>query len=98
LLGSFKFKYGINFYMATDKTPNHKRIKRAEEGRDEWKMKALSRREENEKLRSELSEKAERLDCFFDENSKLKNELSEADKRIAKLEKEVEGLKKKASK
>jgi hypothetical protein len=43
--------------MATDKTPDHKRIKRAEEGRDEWKMKAIARREENEKLKLELNEK-----------------------------------------
>lgn len=83
--------------MATDKTPDHKRIKRAEEGRDQWKVKAFSRREENEKLRSELNAKAKRFDCLCDQNSKLKNELSEADKRIAKLEKEVEGLKKKHS-
>lgn len=83
--------------MATDKTPDHKRIKRAEEGRDEWKMKALSRREENERLKSELDQKVERFDSLYEQNNKLKKELNEADKRIAKLEKEVEGLKKKAS-
>lgn len=83
--------------MATDKTPDHKRIKRAEEGRDEWKMKALSRREENERLKSELNEKTERFDSLYNQNNKLKKELNEADKRIAKLEKEIEGLKKKAS-
>lgn len=81
--------------MATDKTPNHKRIKRAEEGREEWKMKALLRREENEKLKSELDTTTERLDSLYDQNSRLKKELDEASKRIAKLEKEAEGFKKK---
>jgi archaellum component FlaC len=81
--------------MATDKTPDHKRIKRAEEGRNEWKTKALYRREENEKLKSELDKKTERSNDLYGQNNKLKKELSEADKRIAKLEKEIEDLKKK---
>lgn len=83
--------------MATDKTPKHKRIKRAEEGRDEWKIKALARREENEKLKSELYSTTERLDCLCDQNSRLKQELDEASKRVAKLEKEAEMSKKKAT-
>lgn len=81
--------------MATDKTPDHKRIKRAEEGRNAWKIKALERREENEKLRLEINEKTERLDSLSDQNSRLEKELSEASKRIAKLEKEAESVKKK---
>jgi archaellum component FlaC len=83
--------------MATDKTPDHKRIKRAEEGRDEWKMKALSRREENEKLKIELNEKTTRLTTICDQNNDLKKELEEAKKRVAKLEKEIELFKKKPS-
>jgi hypothetical protein len=47
--------------MATDKTPKHKRIKRAETGRDDWKVKAIERREENEKLRKELQSKEDIL-------------------------------------
>jgi archaellum component FlaC len=84
--------------MATDKTPKHKRIKRAEEGRDQWKIKALLRREENEKLKSELNATTERLDCLCDQNSRLKKELDEASKIIAKLEREAEVFKKKAFK
>lgn len=95
---SFNFPMRKNFYMATEKTPDHKRIKRAEEGRDQWKIKALSRREENEKLKSELGEITKRRDCLCDQNSKLKEELDAASKRIAKLEKEAEVFKKKASK
>ena len=83
--------------MATDKTPDHKRIKRAEEGRNDWKMKALERREENVRLRIELNQKIERVDSLYDQNNKLKKELNEADKRVAKLEKEAEALKKKLS-
>jgi chromosome segregation ATPase len=83
--------------MVTNKTPPHKRIKRAEEGRDEWKMKALSRREENVKLQHELNEKTTRLTNLCDQNNALKNELDEAGKRIANLEKEAELLKKKSS-
>ncbi len=83
--------------MATDKTPDHKRIKRAEEGREEWKMKALSRREEIVKLTLELNAKISRLDGLSDQNNRLKKELDEATKKIAKLEKEAEALKKKAS-
>jgi len=82
--------------MATDKTPDHKRIKRAEEGREEWKMKALTRRQEIEKLKLELNNKTERSDSLCEQNNNLKKELNEADKRIAKLEKEIEDLKKKA--
>jgi chromosome segregation ATPase len=81
--------------MATDRTPDHKRIKRAEEGREEWKMKALSRRQENEKLKSELDQKAIRLNNLSEQNNELKKKLNEADKRVAKLEKEMEDLKKK---
>jgi hypothetical protein len=40
--------------MATKKTPAHKRISRAETGREEWKLKAIERREEIEKLKKNL--------------------------------------------
>ncbi len=86
------------FIMATERTPTHKRIKRAEEGRDNWKSKALARREENEKLKSDINEKVERLDMLSEQNSKLKKELDEASKKIAKLEKEAEAYKKKVFK
>ena len=83
--------------MATDKTPPHKRIKRAEEGRDDWKMKALERREENEKLKKELNEKTTCLTDLCDQNRDLKKDLDAASKKIANLEKEIELFKKKPS-
>lgn len=55
--------------MATDRTPDHKRIKRAEEGREQWKIKALLRREENEELKLELDETADHLSRLSDHNS-----------------------------
>jgi predicted RNase H-like nuclease (RuvC/YqgF family) len=85
-------------HMATDKTPDHKRIKRAEEGRDEWKIKALSRREENEKLKIELNEKRTRLTTICEQNKSLKKELEESKKSIEKIEKELELFKKKVFK
>lgn len=84
--------------MATNKTPDHKRIKRAEEGRDEWKMKAIERREEVEKLKLELTTNTTHLTALCEQNKNLKNELEEANKKIAKLEKSMESSKKKASK
>ncbi len=43
-----------SYQMATEKTPAHKRIKRAEIGRNDWKLKATERREEIVKLQKEL--------------------------------------------
>ena len=37
--------------MATDKTPTHKRISRAENSSTQWKMKAIERREAAERLK-----------------------------------------------
>jgi len=81
--------------MATEKTPTHKRIKRAETGRDEWKMKATSRREENEKLKYELESKNTILSKTINENHELENKLTTASKKISQQEKEIENLKKK---
>jgi len=83
--------------MATDKTPAYKRVKRAEAGREEWKLKALLRREENEKLAIEVKSKENRLTDLYDQNISFKEKLAEANKKIDKLEKEIEILKKKPS-
>lgn len=83
--------------MATKRTPDHKRIKRAEEGRDDWKVKALERREENQKLTTELNSTVKHLDTLINENTALKKALYEADKKLNKLEKEIEIVKKKPS-
>lgn len=84
--------------MATDKTPIHKRIRRAEQGRDQWKNKAQLRREENEKLKREVETKAIHLDELIDENQKVKNQLKIFQKQIRTQEKLIETLKKKLSK
>ncbi len=80
--------------MATEKTPTYKRIKRAEAGRDDWKVKALERREEIEKLRIQLTTKENHLVNSKHLQKELKNELDSAKKRIQLLEEEVLYLKK----
>lgn len=81
--------------MATDRTPTHKRISRAEAGRDEWRGKAIERREESERLKRELASKnaaLELLDCKYKE---LQEQLKQAVENLSRKEEEVEVLKKK---
>lgn len=60
--------------MATDKTPAHQRISRAENSATEWKMKAIERREAAEALKGQLATASK--------NVKIKDaELDEANKR-----------------
>jgi predicted nucleic acid-binding Zn-ribbon protein len=71
--------------MATEKTPPHKRISRAENSAAQWKIKAIERREAAEALQAQLATASE--------NAKIKNaELDEANKRCANLEKHANGL------
>lgn len=81
--------------MATEKTPTHKRIKRAETGREDWKVKALARREENVKLKNELVSKEQLLADTFARNHELTELLKTANKKIAEQDKLMEKLKKK---
>jgi septal ring factor EnvC (AmiA/AmiB activator) len=84
--------------MATDKTPTHKRIKRAEEGRDDWKMKATLRREENEKLKRDLETKEKSLSEIKVRNCELEDQLIASSKKISEQNKLIEVLKKKSIK
>jgi hypothetical protein len=61
--------------MATEKTPAHKRIRRAEQGREEWKIKAQLRREEKEKLNRELQSKEALISELIDEIQATMDEL-----------------------
>lgn len=54
--------------MVTSRTPPHKRIARAEKAQEEWKMKAIKRREENQQLKQDMKYKNMKL-----ENSKTQN-------------------------
>lgn len=68
--------------MATDKTPEYKRISRAENSAAEWKMKAIERREATEALKEQLETAVK--------NVQIKNAgLDEANKRCANLEKQL---------
>lgn len=84
--------------MVTDKTPPHKRIKRAELGRDQWKIKAQLRREENEKLKRELAAKTFLISELQDENEASQKQLALLQKELKEQSKLVESLKKKLSK
>jgi predicted nucleic acid-binding Zn-ribbon protein len=66
--------------MATKKTPAHKRISRAETGREEWKLKAIERREEIEKLKKDLK-------IIKEQNNHLTERLNEVQKEIDVLKK-----------
>jgi len=81
--------------VATDKTPADKRIKRAEQGRDQWKIKAQLRREENEKLARDLESKTARLSELLEENQQFKDQVTALNKEKKTQEKLIEYLKKK---
>lgn len=71
--------------MATDKTPIHKRISRAENSAAQWKMKAIERREAAERLKEQLEAEVK--------NMQIKNaELDETNKRCTDLEKQLSKL------
>lgn len=81
--------------MATEKTPTYKRIQRAETGRDDWKMKAMLRREEIEKLKLDIKSYDVKLKDLTDQNEARKQKLIEAENEMVRMKKEIENLKKK---
>lgn len=84
--------------MATEKTPAHKRIHRAEQGRNQWRIKAQLRREENEKLKRDLESKETHISELVNEHLASRNQLTLLQKKIKEQEKLIEILKKKLSK
>lgn len=80
--------------MVSEKTPQHKRVKRAEEGRDNWKLKASERREEIERLQLELERKDERLEKQKEEIKEMKKMIASSNKLISKNQQEIAALKK----
>jgi chromosome segregation ATPase len=81
--------------MATDRTPKYKRIKRAETGRDDWKLKAIERREEIEKLRKELKSKEDILLETQNQIQELKDKLILQREKIFQQDAEITCFKKK---
>lgn len=80
--------------MATERTPPHKRIARAENAREEWKLKAVKRREENRLLKEDIKYKNMKLEHSRIEIRELKRQLMTAQKRIASQEDLIEKIKK----
>ena len=71
--------------MATEKTPDYKRISRAENSAKQWKMKAIERREAVEALKEQLETASE--------SAKIKNEKLDAEKKhCINLEKQAKEL------
>jgi hypothetical protein len=97
--------------MATDKTPVHKRIQRAENSAATWKQKATDRREENERLQERLeglekkflqfhillTEANNRANALEKQVESLSENLEEANQIIVKQQEEIAELKKKSS-
>ncbi len=84
--------------MATEKTPFHKRLTRAEKAQDEWKMKAIERREEGEKLKIEVRRKNERIETLEKSLKYLQKELNRSKDKNEKQEEVIGDLKKKSLK
>jgi hypothetical protein len=92
--------------MVSDKTPLYKRTERAENSVIEWKMKAIERREEIERLNLKIkdmevkiTQSEEFLDLLKEQKKQmtsLGSELEKARLMIAKQQSEIEELKKKA--
>jgi chromosome segregation ATPase len=80
--------------MATERTPPHKRIVRAEQAREEWKLKAVKRREENLLLKEDIKYKNMKLGQSKNEVKELKRQLMAAQKKIATQENLIEKIKK----
>jgi hypothetical protein len=83
--------------MATNKTPADKRIRRAEQGREDWKIKAQLRREENVKLMHKLEKMKLSLSKLEEEKQKVKDQLASLQKKCEEQDEVIEKLKKKSS-
>lgn len=91
--------------MATDKTPPHKRIERAEKSAIKWKMKSNERREEVERLnlimkglRARISKNDETKKTIAHQDKQLellRRDLQQAQLTITKQQSVIEELKKK---
>ncbi len=90
-----KHNYGRHF-MANGGTPIDKKIRRLEQGREEWKLKAMFRREDNIKLDIELGKKEHSLSKLIGQKRRLEDQVTSANKKIAEQEKIIQKLKKKS--
>ena len=70
-------------------TPTHKRIARAEGGRDEWRQKAIARREEVEKLKLSGERKSEKIEALLRRQKELERELVESKEMTSSLQAEL---------
>jgi len=83
--------------MATDKTPIHKRLVRAEQAQEEWKSKARERREESERLKKEGKRKDKRIKELENSLKGVQKDLKQSHKENQNQGKAIDILKKKSS-
>lgn len=76
--------------MATDKTPIHQRIARAENSATEWKMKAIERREAAEALKQQLVTASKNVQLKTAELEKTNKCCAAQAKEIGALAKQLE--------
>ena len=75
--------------MIEKKTPMHKRVRRAEDARDQWKVKATNRREENEGLKTVLERRDSRIKQLEAERKELESKLEQEKKVSQELTQEI---------
>lgn len=76
-------------------TPLHKRVKRAEKSRDEWKVKAIERREESEKFRKIIQNKDEEIQILKNTIQQLNSDLKQKNAKVKEFSRSIDDLKKK---
>lgn len=70
-------------------TPAYKRVARAEKGREEWKVKALQRREEAEALKRSRARQSMYIRELEQENARLQEIVAEEKQRAEYFEAEL---------
>ena len=80
--------------MTTKRTPAHKRVFRAEKGRNEWKLKAVERREESERWKATAQRKSGQIEELKDQKIDLERKLEIERQATQRLKKELEEQKK----
>lgn len=80
--------------MATERTPAHKRIARAEQGRGDWKIKAMQRRAEAMRLKFALESRDAQVAAQQELIQDLRQQLADSNKVVSNLIREVDALKK----
>jgi|TARA_B100000959_G_C14933403_1_gene604655 hypothetical protein len=80
--------------MSTKRTPIHKRVARAEKAQENWKVKAIERREEAEKWKATANRKTDRIGALEEKYAESERKLADERRKNEKLKNELEEQKK----